>query len=81
MNPQMTQLFISPQITYKELREIGMHLQILGSPLSLTSSQPQIGPSPGSTPMINNPMKHGTPGAMDVRVLYLISKYGLMIGS
>lgn len=50
------------------LRQMGMNGQI-GPPPSLSGSQPQIGPGPGSTPMINNPMMHGTPGGMHVRVL------------
>ena len=45
------------------------HGQIYPPP-SLTSSQPQIGPGLGSTPMINDSMMHGTPGGMHVRVLY-----------
>ena len=32
----------------------------------------QIGPGPGSTPMINNPMMHGTLGGMHVRVLLFL---------
>ena len=43
----------------------------IGPPPSLTGSQPQIGPGPGPTQMINNPMMHGTPGGMHVRVPYL----------
>ena len=51
------------------LRQMGMNGPTGPSP-SLAGSQPQIGPGPGSTPMINNPMMHGTPGGMHVRVLY-----------
>jgi hypothetical protein len=62
------------------LRQMGMNGQI-GPPPSLTGSQPQIGPGPGSTPMINNPMMHGTPGGMHVRNTLFISKHCLLIGS
>ena len=48
---------------------MGINGQISSSP-SLTSSQPQIGPGPGSTPMINNLMMLGTPSGMHVCVLY-----------
>ena len=60
------------------LRQMGMNGQI-GPPPSLSGSQPQIGPGPGSTPMINNPMMHGTPGGMHVRVLYPTFKHFLLI--
>ena len=53
------------------LRQMGMNGQI-GPPPSLTGSQPQIGPGPSSTPMINNPMMHGTPGGMHVRVVLFL---------
>ena len=55
------------------MRQMGINGQI-GPPPSLTGSQPQIGPGPGSTPMINNPMMHGAAGGMHVRVLYLLFK-------
>ena len=61
------------------LRQMGMSGPI-GPPPSLTGSQPQIGPGPGSTPMINNPMMHGTPGGMHVRVLLSLSKHFLIVG-
>lgn len=60
------------------LRQMGINGPI-GPPPSLTGSQPQIGPGPGSTPMINNPMMHGTPGGMHVRVALSVSKYFLLI--
>jgi hypothetical protein len=65
--PMAQQIAMHSQQQLMMIRQMGMNGPI-GPPPSLAGSQPPIGQ--GSTPLINNPMMHGTPGGMHVRVPY-----------